>query len=101
MFLVLLQYKVPLAEIDALMKRHVAFLETHHASGLFVTSGRRLPRTGGVILAKGDDEAGLREIMASDPFISEGAADFEVIQFRSSLHAAAFAPFADRGTRPV
>ena len=52
MFIVLLTYRKPLAEIDRLMDDHVAWLKGHYAAGLFIASGRRVPRTGGVILAR-------------------------------------------------
>jgi uncharacterized protein YciI len=101
MFLVLLRYKVPLEEVDANMKAHVTYLKKWYARGVFVVSGRRVPRTGGVILAKANSEDELRGILAEDPFVTEGVADFELIEFRTSMHARAFAPFADSGTRPV
>ena len=55
MFVLLLTYVRPLAEVDALMREHVAWLDEHYAAGRFLVSGRRIPRTGGVIVARGDD----------------------------------------------
>jgi uncharacterized protein YciI len=54
-FVLLLSYVKPLEEVDALMREHVAWLRRHYDAGRFVASGRRIPRTGGVILARGDD----------------------------------------------
>ena len=51
MFVVLLNYEKPLEEIDDLMSDHMAYLRRCYASGVFLASGRREPRTGGVILA--------------------------------------------------
>jgi uncharacterized protein YciI len=51
-------------------------------------SGRRIPRTGGVILARGDDREEIEAIAASDPFVSGGVAPRDVIQFRASQTAA-------------
>ena len=39
--------------------------------------------------------ADLEELMQLDPFVREGAARFEVIGFRTSQYADAFAAFAD------
>jgi len=101
MFVVLLRYEAPLDEIDRLMPEHVRFLEQGYAAGVFVASGRQVPRDGGVILAVGDSKADLEEVMQHDPFIDRGAATFEIVEFRTSLHHPSFARFADRGTRKV
>jgi uncharacterized protein YciI len=87
MYIVMLSYQRPLAEIDALMQRHVAWLKRHYASGLFIASGRRVPRTGGIILARSGDAAALDAAMRDDPFVKEGAASFEVIEFTPSMTA--------------
>ena len=39
--------------------------------------------------------------MQHDPFVSEGAATYEIVEFRTSAHHPALAPFADPGTRVV
>jgi len=90
MFVVLLTYEKGLAEIDRLMREHVRFLQEQYDAGVFVASGRRVPRTGGVILASGTDKASLEAIMARDPFVREGAARFEVIEFTPSQTKAGF-----------
>jgi uncharacterized protein YciI len=101
MFLVLLTYERPLDEIDRLMDAHVAFLETCYREGRFLASGRRVPRTGGVILALAASRAELEEVMRRDPFVAEGLARFEIVEFRTSLHHPALSPFADPRTRAV
>ena len=87
MFIVLLTYQRPLAEIDRLMRAHVAWLKRHYASGLFIAFGRQVPRTGGVILARSGDEEALRASMAEDPFVVHGAATFELVEFTPSMTA--------------
>jgi uncharacterized protein YciI len=84
MFVLLLTYIKPLPEVDALMPGHMAWLKEHYAAGRFVVSGRRIPRTGGVNLARGDDLEEAETLAASDPFVSGGVATVEVIQFRAS-----------------
>ena len=80
-FVVSLTYVKPVAEIDAAMKPHVAFLERHRKDGVFIAWGRKVPRTGGIIIACGGARAMIEAIMAEDPFISRGLATFEVIEF--------------------
>jgi uncharacterized protein YciI len=90
MFLLLLTYTKPLDEVDALMRDHVKWLRRQYADGRFVVSGRRLPRTGGVILARGDDRDEIEALAATDPFVRGGVATVEVIQFRASQSAEGF-----------
>lgn len=87
MFVIELTYKVDLAQIDAAMKPHVAWLNRHYAAGVFVASGRKVPRDGGIILASGDDRAAIEAIVAEDPFVARGLADARIIQFRASQRA--------------
>jgi uncharacterized protein YciI len=85
MFIVSLTYRVPLERIDAAIEEHVAFLARHYEAGHFLASGRKVPRTGGVILADGLDRDALDRVLAEDPFHREGLADYEVIEFSPTM----------------
>lgn len=98
MFVVLLTYVKPLPEVDRHMRAHMKFLEQQYAAKTFLASGRQVPRTGGVILARSPSKAALVELMQRDPFLQNGVATIQVIEFRTSQFDPAFAPFADSGT---
>ena len=87
MFIVTLTYLKPVEEVDAYMAGHVEWLDKGFADGLFVVSGRRVPRTGGVIVARSGDEAGLRAFLALDPFAVHGAARFDIVEFSATKTA--------------
>jgi len=87
MFVIELIYKADLAEIDAHMAAHVAFLKKYYASGNFLVSGRKIPRDGGIILAVGTSRQQIRTIVEEDPFCKSGLADFRIIEFRASQRA--------------
>jgi len=87
MFVIELNYKADLSEIDAHMKAHVAFLKRHYAAGSFLVSGRKIPRDGGIILAVGTSRAQIESIVKEDPFHAHGLADFRIIEFRVSQRA--------------
>jgi uncharacterized protein YciI len=91
-FVLLLTYVKPLGEVDALMRDHMAWLRENYDAGRFVVSGRRIPRTGGVILARGDDREEIEAIAANDPFVRGGVATCEVVQFRASQSELGFEP---------
>ncbi len=95
MFVVLLTYVKPLPEVDRHMRAHMKFLAEHYAAKTFIASGRQVPRTGGVILARATSKEALVEIMQHDPFCRNGVATFEIIEFRTSQHDPAFSAFAD------
>lgn len=87
MFIIELVYKADLAEIDAAMKPHMAFLNKHYAAGTFLVSGRKVPRDGGIILAVGPDRTTIEAIANEDPFVVRGLAESRIIEFRASQHA--------------
>jgi uncharacterized protein YciI len=87
MFVIELTYRAELAEIDAAMRAHMAFLNKHYAAGRFLISGRKVPRDGGIILALGSSRAEVEAIAREDPFVARGLADFRVIEFRQSQRA--------------
>ena len=87
MFVIELLYTASLDEIDAHMTEHVRFLKKHYASGVFVVSGRKIPRDGGIILATGTSRQEIETIVREDPLCKKGLADFRVIEFRTSQRA--------------
>ncbi|MBO6806675.1 YciI family protein [Thalassospira sp.] len=80
MFVVSLNYKVPLEQVDAHIEDHIAWLKQAYAKGLFLASGRKVPRDGGVILAKGD-RAALEDELTRDPFHQHDLADYHITEF--------------------
>ena len=87
MFVITLTYIRPLDELDALMPKHVAWLKKHYKSSLFIASGRQVPRTGGVILARSGDRRALEDIVQLDPFVQGACARAEVVEFAPSMTA--------------
>lgn len=81
MFVVSLTYKKPIAEVEPHLAAHICYLDECYAKGVFIASGRKVPRTGGVILAKAESRAALEAILQQDPFYLEDVAEFEVIEF--------------------
>jgi uncharacterized protein YciI len=87
MFLILLSYKKPLAEVDLFVEAHRTFLERHYASGHFLLSGRKEPRAGGVILAVANARSEIEGIVRDDPFYREEIAEYEILEFLPSMAA--------------
>ncbi|MEL7190631.1 MAG: YciI family protein [Pseudomonadota bacterium] len=79
MFVIDLEYTASLDVIDQLLPDHQAHLRQGHVDGVFLSWGRKQPRTGGVILAVGAREEVERRAM-EDPFVREGACTVTVTE---------------------
>ena len=94
MFIVNLTYKAPLTEIDRVRDAHMEWVKAGYADGVFIASGAKRPRTGGIILARGTREA-LDARIAQDPFTKADVADYEVIDFVATSAAAGLEALKD------
>ncbi|KGM41388.1 GTP cyclohydrolase [Aquabacterium sp. NJ1] len=94
LFLILLDYQRPLSEVDAHIEAHRAFLTRHYEAGHFVMSGRKSPRTGGVILAKASALHEVARWIADDPFCQARVASYQVVAWEPTMVAADLSPEA-------
>jgi uncharacterized protein YciI len=67
--------------MEKLVVTHRAFLDRYYQSGHLIASGPQVPRTGGVILAKASSRDELVKIFAEDPFVKQGYAEYQYIEF--------------------
>lgn len=96
MFVLDLSYTAPLDRVDAVMEDHVAWLDVQYAAGVFIASGRKNPREGGVILAVGDDRAAVERLAASDPFVVHGVCAYRITEFIATKTSDTLAPYRQR-----
>jgi uncharacterized protein YciI len=87
MFIVSLKYKCGLEEVDKHLNAHVAYLNEEYANGNFIASGRKIPRTGGIILSCVKNKEKLESIISKDPFNKAGIAEYDIIEFVPSMVA--------------
>lgn len=85
MFIVSVNYTADLSEIDEFLPAHIEFLKKNFAAGNFLLSGRKQPRTGGIIIAAMQDEQELRSILRQDPFHVHGVAEYALTRFQPSM----------------
>ena len=79
MFILSLTYTAELSEVDRYIEPHMDWVKDGYDRGIFLASGRKTPRTGGVILARGN-KAEIEAIVAADPFTIHGVADYEITE---------------------
>lgn len=82
--------------IDLQLENHVAYLKEQYTLGHFEASGRKVPRTGGVILSQISSREELDKVLALDPFYQSDLADYEVIEFVPSMTSEAFKDFLQK-----
>jgi uncharacterized protein YciI len=93
MFVLELTYTAPVERVDELLEAHVAWLDALYEDGVFIASGRKNPRDGGVILAVGDDRARIEKIAAADPFTVGGVCQYRITEFIATKTAPELAPY--------
>jgi uncharacterized protein YciI len=69
------------------MEPHMAWVKEGYARGWFLASGRKVPRTGGVVLAIGN-RAEIEAYVAADPFAIHGVAEYEITEIAVTTVAA-------------
>lgn len=89
MLILSLNYIVPLEKVDAVVEPHMAWVKKGYDDGHFIASGRKVPRTGGLILSRGD-RAEIEAYCAADPFVLAGVAEYEIteVAFTTTLPGA-------------
>ncbi|WP_328751913.1 YciI family protein [Streptomyces sp. NBC_00285] len=95
MFVLELTYTAPLDAVDAVLPAHVAWLDEQYGRGVFLASGRKNPRDGGVIIAVAGDRARIEEIAAGDPFVTAGVCAYRVTEFAATKTAPALEAYRE------
>lgn len=73
-----------IALADKHMAGHLAFLKKYYDQGVFLASGPKKPREGGVIIAA-VDKAIAAELIKDDPFYQHDICDYRLIEFASVM----------------
>jgi uncharacterized protein YciI len=81
LFVVLMHYARPLAEVDGVRAEHLGHLERLAAQGTVLAWARRDPPTGGVLVIAAPDRATLERALALDPYVTTGVATPEIVEF--------------------
>ncbi len=88
MFIIDLEYTGSLEEIDQHLLAHRDFLESQYQKGLLLASGPKNPRTGGIIIALGNDRTQVESLIENDPFHQLNLARYTLTEFSAVKHRA-------------
>lgn len=64
-----------------LTERHIAHLTDYYQQGALLFGGRKVPRTGGIIISNQNNIAEVEQMLRNDPFIIEGVMSYEITEF--------------------
>lgn len=81
MFVLIARYLRPAEEVDRHLDDHRAWIIRNFEAGRFLLTARQVPLTGGLILANASGETELRDAVAEDPFVVNGVAEYEILEF--------------------
>ena len=87
MFIISLTYTAELAQIEQHLAARRQFLDRYYQAGVFLFSGRKEPRTGGIIIAQAAGRDEVERIISEDPFRQAGIADYAITEFIPSKTA--------------
>lgn len=85
MFIISLTYIKPLEEVDKLLEEHVEYLKEQYRLGNFLASGRKVPRDGGIILARAVSREEIETFISLDPFYRHEVASYEITEFTPTM----------------
>jgi uncharacterized protein YciI len=80
-FIIIIHYIESVERINEIRPRHREFLDKGYNDGIVLYSGPQVPRTGGLIAARGKTEEEVKAFFRNDPYQKEKAAEYQFIEF--------------------
>lgn len=84
LFILNLTYKKDLQEVENYLEEHNQYLENYYSKGNFICSGRKNPRTGGIIISSFQTLDEAQEAIKDDPFYNHEIAEYSIVEFLPS-----------------
>ena len=86
MFIIDINYIVPLEEIDKHIDAHVEYLKKYSENNVFIIAGRKVPPTGGILIASAKSREEVEKIITEDPFHRYKLAEMTITEFLHARH---------------
>jgi uncharacterized protein YciI len=86
MFIVQLNYKVAVSEVEKYLQAHREYLDYYYKQDLILASGPMIPRVGGIIIFMTKDKDYLESILQKDPYYLAEISDYSLIEFTPVKH---------------
>lgn len=89
MFIIDIHYTAPLEEVDKHKDGHVLYLKKYIDNNTFIVTGRKVPATGGILIANAASKEEVEKIITEDPFYQNKVAEMTIAEFLHARHNAA------------
>lgn len=81
MFLLLGRYLRPVDEVELHLDAHREWVREHAEAGHVIAAGREVPLQGGLLVAVGVTRDQVDAMIAADPYVTEGVAEYDVREY--------------------
>ena len=81
MFIISLNYISEIKNIETHLESHVNYLKEQYQLRNFIASGRKVPRTGGIIMSNLKNKTVIEELIKQDPFYQNNLAEYTITEF--------------------
>lgn len=81
MILLLGRYLKPVDEVEVHLDAHRGWVRENAQAGRFIAAGREVPLQGGLLVAVGVTRDEVDAIIAADPYVVEGMADYDIREY--------------------
>ena len=93
MFIIDLLYVRPIDEVEVELSAHREFLNKYYREGLFLFSGPKKPREGGLIVCTARSREEVGELIKEDPFYKKGIAEYRITEVEPSKWVDVLEPY--------
>lgn len=93
MFLIDLVYVKSIDDVMGALDAHNEFLNKYYSQGLFLFSGPKKPRVGGMIVCTAKSKEEVEDLIKEDPFYKEGIADYKITEVEPSKWVDVLEPY--------
>ena len=80
-FVIESEFTRPFDSFGAAITAHRTYLDQGYAAGLLLCSGPKPDGSGGILIARADDEAHLHSFLAQEPYQLQGLARYQIKAF--------------------
>ena len=87
MFVLLVRYLKPVDEVEEHLDAHRAWVREHAETGTVIAAGREVPLRGGILVAVGVTRDEVDRMIAADPYVTGGVAEYDVREYDMVLAA--------------
>jgi len=86
MFIIDIHYIAPIEEVDKHIDAHSAYLKKYIDNNTFIIAGRKVPRTGGILIANTGSKEEVEKIITEDPFYQHKVVEMTITEFLHARH---------------